>query len=92
MSTQPAPAPPAPQRLRRTLDEFEEEFEQAQIIDARRRLEIKRRAHNRTRARHIVKTEKRGRVRFSVLAVCLTATVVVVVLVMFETLAWLVGG
>jgi hypothetical protein len=88
MSTQA----PAPSRLRRTLDEFEQEFEQAQIIDARRRLEIKRRAENRTRARRIVKTEKRGRVRFGVLAVCLTLTVVVVVLVMFETLAWLVGG
>ncbi len=78
--------------MRRTLDEFEEEFEQAQIIDAQRRIEIRRRAQNRTRARHIVKTEKRGKVRFSVLAVALTATVVVVVLVMFETLAWLVGG
>lgn len=89
MSPQPATAPT---RLRRTLDEFEDEFEQAQIIDARRRLEIKRRAENRTRARHIVKTEKRGRVRFGVLALCLTATVVVVVMVMFETLAWLVGG
>lgn len=89
MSPQPATAP---NRMRRSVDEFEEQFERAQIIDARRRLELKRRTHNRTRARHIVKTEKRGRVRFSVLAASLTATVIVVVLVMFETLAWLVGG
>ena len=58
----------------------------------RRRFELRRRAANRSRARRIVKTEKRGKVRFSVLAICLTVTVVVVVVVMFETLAWLVGG
>ena len=41
---------------------------------------------------NIVKGEQRGRVRFGVLFLCLTATVVIVVAVMFETLAWLVGG
>jgi hypothetical protein len=79
-------------RMEQSVDEFEEAFEQAQRVEARRRHELKRRTANRSRARQIVKTEKRGRVRFSVLAVCLTATVVVVTVVMFETLAWLVGG
>ena len=79
-------------RMRQSLDQFEEAFEREQQIEEQRRLELRRRAANRSRAREIVKTEKRGRVRFSVLAVCLTATVVVVVVVMFETLAWLVGG
>ncbi len=51
-----------------------------------------RRAVNRSRARHIVKGEQRGRVRFGVLFLALTATVITVVVVMFETLAWLVGG
>jgi len=78
--------------MERSLDQFEEAFERAQQVEEHRRLELRRRAANRSRAREIVKTEKRGRVRFSVLAVCLTLTVVVVVVVMFETLAWLVGG
>ena len=63
-----------------------------QAVEERRRLELRKRASNRSRAREIVKTEKRGRVRFGVLFVALTVTVVVVVVVMFETLAWLVGG
>jgi len=79
-------------RMRQSIDQFEEAFEREQQIEEQRRLELRRRAANRSRARHIVKTEKRGRVRFSVLALCLTATFVVVVVVMFETLAWLVGG
>ena len=88
MATQSPTAP----RMRQSLDQFEAAFERAQEVEEQRRLELRRRAANRSRARHIVKTEKRGRVRFSVLAICLTATVVVVTIVMFETLAWLVGG
>ena len=88
----PSTETPAAPRMERSLDQFEEAFERAQRIDERRRFELRRRAANRSRARDIVKTEKRGRVRFSVLAICLTATVVVVTVVMFETLAWLVGG
>ena len=88
----PSTETPAAPRMERSLDQFEEAFERAQRVDERRRVELRRRAANRSRARDIVKTEKRGRVRFSVLAICLTATVIVVTVVMFETLAWLVGG
>ncbi len=79
-------------RLDRDLDEFEEAFERESIVEQRRREDLRRRAVNRSRARHIVKTERHGRVRFSVLFLALTATVVTVVIVMFEVLAWLVGG
>ena len=75
--------------MHKSLDHFEEAFEREQEIEEQRRLELRKRANNRSRARHIVKTEKRGRVRFGLLFVCLTVTVVVVVVVMFETLAWL---
>jgi ferric-dicitrate binding protein FerR (iron transport regulator) len=91
VATDPATRVPAA-RMRQSLDQFEEAFEREQEIEDRRRLELRKRTSNRSRARHIVKTEKRGRVRFGLLFVCLTATVVVVVVVMFETLAWLVGG
>ena len=80
------------ERMEQSLDQFEEAFERERAIDQKRREDLRLRAANRSRARHIVKTEQRGKVRFSVLAVALTATSVTVVIVMFETLAWLVGG
>jgi len=78
--------------MRQSLDQFEEAFERESVVEQKRREDLRKRAANRSRARHIVKGEQRGRVRFSVLVVALTATVVTVVVVMFEVLAWLVGG
>jgi hypothetical protein len=80
------------ERMRQSLDQFEEAFERESLIEQKRREDLRLRAANRSRARRIVKGEQRGRVRFSVLALALTATSVTVVVVMFETLAWLVGG
>jgi hypothetical protein len=37
------------------------------------------------------RTEQRGKVAFGVLVIALTLTVVTVTVVMFETLAWLMG-
>lgn len=78
--------------MRQSLDQFEEAFERESIIEQRRREDLRKRASNRSRARNIVKGEQKGKVRFSVLVVALTATVITVTLVMFEVLAWLVGG
>ena len=80
------------ERMRQSIDQFEEAFERESAIEQKRRKDLRQRAANRSRARRIVKTEQRGRVRFSVLVVALTATAVTVVVVMFETLAWIVGG
>lgn len=85
----------APQTLHRrhlSHEQFEEAFSREMELEDHRRHELRKRASNRSRARKIAKTERSGKVRFSVLAVALTATTVVVVVVMFETLAWLVGG
>jgi hypothetical protein len=60
-------------------------------LEHRRREQLRKRAVNRSRARRITRNESRGKVRFSVLLVCLTITVVTVVVSMFETLAWLMG-
>lgn len=79
-------------RRHRSFDDFEEAFERQAVLEQRRREELRRRAANRSRARKIANAERSGKVRFSVLAVALTLTTVVVVVVMFETLAWLVGG
>ena len=78
--------------MRQSLDQFEEAFERESIIEQKRREDLRKRAANRSRARNIVKGEQKGKVRFSVLVVALTITVVTVTVIMFEVLAWLVGG
>lgn len=88
MAVEPAPAA----RMERTVDDFEEAFARESRIEAQRRRDLRVRAANRSRARNIVRGEQRGRVRFGILFIALTATVITVVVVMFETLAWLVGG
>jgi hypothetical protein len=73
------------------LEQFEVEFEQEAALERRRRQQLRQRAAQRSRARSIHATEKRGNVGFGVLLVALTLTVVIVTVVMFETLAWLMG-
>ena len=75
-----------------SYEQFEEAFAHEAAVEERRREELRRRAANRSRARRIEKVERSGKVRFSVLAIALTATTVTVVIVMFEMLAWIVGG
>jgi hypothetical protein len=78
-------------RMRQSISQFELAFEQETALERRRREQLRRRAANRSRARRIARTEQRGKVRFSVLVVALTLTVVTVVVAMFETLAWLMA-
>jgi hypothetical protein len=78
-------------RMRQSMAQIELAFEQEMALEQRRREQLRKRAANRSRARRIQRTESRGNVRFGVLLVCLTVTVVVVVFSMFETLAWLMG-
>jgi cytochrome c-type biogenesis protein CcmH/NrfG len=78
-------------RMGQSLDQFEVEFEQEAALERRRRQQLRQRAAERSRARTIHATEKRGNVGFGVLLVALLLTVIVVTVVMFETLAWLIG-
>ena len=78
-------------RMRQSINQFELAFEQETALERRRREQLRKRAANRSRARRISRNESRGKVRFSVLLICLTITVVTVVVAMFETLAWLMG-
>jgi uncharacterized membrane protein len=73
------------------MAQIELAFEQEMALERRRREQLRKRAVNRSRARRITRNESKGRVRFSVLMISLTVTVVTVVFVMFETLAWLMG-
>lgn len=77
--------------MQQSLDQFELAFEREMALERQRREQLRRRAADRSRARRIQETEKRGNVGFGMLLLCLTATVIVVTLVMFETLAWLMS-
>lgn len=78
-------------RMRQTLNDWELAFEHETVLDRQRRAQLRHRAAARSRARRITRVEKSGKVRFSVLFTALSLTVVVVTVVMFETLALLVG-
>jgi hypothetical protein len=83
--------PDTASKLNQSLEQFEVAFEQEMAAERRRRKQLRQRAANRSRARRIARTESHGKVRFSVLFIALSLTVVAVVVVMFETLAWLMG-
>lgn len=87
-----APTPDSLSRRHLSHDQFEEALEREMRLEEQRRKELRRRAANRSRARKIARYERSSKVRFSVLAVALTLTTAVVIIVMFEVLAWLVGG
>ena len=78
-------------KMRQSISQFESAFEQETSLERRRREQLRRRAANRSRERKINRTEQDGKVRFSVLAVCLTVTVIVVAVVMFEALSLLIA-
>jgi len=72
--------------MRQSINQFEAAFEQQKVLEQRRREQLRTRAVNRSRTRRVTRSQQQGKVRFSVLAVCLVVTVVVVTVVMFETL------
>ncbi len=78
-------------RMRQSISQFELAFEQETSLERRRREQLRRRAAHRSRERRISRSQQEGKVRFSVLFVCLTVTVAVVVVAMFEALASLMA-
>lgn len=78
-------------KMRQSITQFEDAFEQEASLERRRREQLRRRAANRSRARRIERTQQSGTVRFSVLAICLTVTVVVVAFAMLEALSILIS-
>src|ERR1700761_3580844 len=78
-------------KMKQSINQFESAFEQETSLERRRREQLRRRAANRSRARRIERTQHSSSVRFSVLAICLTVTVIVVAVAMFEALALLIS-
>lgn len=78
-------------RMRQSINELEEAFHEQMALDRKRREQLRRRAALRARVRRKQRTEKHGKIRFSVLVVALTATVVIVSVAMFQILTWIMG-
>ena len=77
--------------MRQSLAQLERDFEQEAVLERRRREQLRRQAVERTRVRRRAKIEKGQQLRFLLLMASIALTVVVVTVVMFETLAWLMG-
>ncbi|MGB0119949.1 MAG: hypothetical protein WBP55_03210, partial [Solirubrobacterales bacterium] len=75
-------------KMRQSANQFETAFEQQKVLEQRRRAQLRHRAANRSRERRVSRSQQQGKVRFSVLAVCLTVTVIVVTVAMFEALTF----
>ena len=77
--------------MRQSLDEFERAFHEETYVDRVRRESLRRRAIIRSRHRRLEKVNKRGTLRYIMLVLMIIATAVVVTIVMFQTLAYVMG-
>ena len=79
-------------RMRQSLAQFEAAFREQTVEDRVRRDRLRAEAVQRSRTRRAERVEKHGTVRFFALVLAILVTTVVVTVVMFETLALLIGG
>jgi cell division septal protein FtsQ len=78
-------------RMRQSLAQFERDFREAAVESVHRRENLRKVAAERSRKRRKERVQKQGRLRFTLLALTIVVTAVVVTIVMFETLALLVS-
>lgn len=79
-------------RMRQSLAEWEEAFHDETAEEIQRRARLRREAAQRSRERSARRVERHGTLRFVGLIAVILATSVVVTVVMFETLALLIGA
>jgi hypothetical protein len=77
--------------MRQSLAQFERDFREAAVESVHRRESLRKQAAERSRVRRKERVQKQGKLRFVLLAMTIVLTAVVVTVVMFETLALLVG-
>jgi hypothetical protein len=82
---------PAAMRMRQSLAQFEEAFREEAAESIVRRERLRKQAAQRARTRRVERSRKQGKLRFTLLALSIILTAVVVTIVMFETLAMLAG-
>ncbi|MEX2194057.1 MAG: hypothetical protein WD844_02120 [Thermoleophilaceae bacterium] len=79
-------------RMRQSLAQFEAAFREQTVEDRVRRDRLRQEAVVRSRTRRAIRVEKHGTLRFAALVFAILATTVIVTVIMFETLALLIGG
>lgn len=77
--------------MRQSLDEFERAFVEETQSDRVRRESLRRKAVLRSQQRSLEKVHKRGTARYLMLVLMIIATAVVVTIVMFQSLAYVMG-
>jgi anti-sigma-K factor RskA len=82
---------PASMRMRQSLAEFEAAFREEAAESVVRRERLRKHAAQRSRIRRVQRRRQQGKLRFTLLALSIVITAVVVTIVMFETLAMLAG-
>ena len=78
-------------RLKQSIAEFEQAFEEEAELDRRRRESLARTAHLRAATRARKRVHKRGSFRYSLLVFSIILTAVIVTVAMFKTLYVLLG-
>lgn len=79
-------------RMRQSLAQFEAAFHEETAEDQLTRERLRREAVVRSRTRRIERVERTGKLRYIGLVAAILATSVIVTLVMFRTLALLIGA
>jgi hypothetical protein len=82
---------PGAMRMRQSLAQFEEAFREEAAESVVRRERLRTHAAQRSRVRRVERRRQQGKLRFTLLALSIVVTAVVVTIVMFETLAMLAG-
>jgi hypothetical protein len=82
---------PDAMRMRQSLAQFEEAFREEAAESIERRDHLRKQAVQRSRTRRVERRRKQGKLRFTLLALSIVLTAVVVTIVMFETLALIAG-
>jgi hypothetical protein len=82
---------PAAMRMRQSLAQFEEAFREEAAESVERREKLRTQSAQRARVRRVERNRKQGKLRFTLLALSIVLTAVIVTIVMFETLAMLAG-
>ena len=78
-------------RMGQSLAQFEEAFREEAADSVVRRESLRTQSAQRARVRRVERSRKQGKLRFALLALSIVLTAVIVTVVMFETLAMLVG-
>jgi hypothetical protein len=82
---------PGAMRMRQSLAQFEEAFREEAAESIVRRERLRKQAVHRARSRRVQRSRKQGKLRFTLLALSIVLTAVIVTIVMFEALAMIAG-